>query len=77
MSFRKGAILVGYGEPLTLFKEPKTCKYCGKQGLYWYKHFGKWNLHHYADLADGKGFRFVLHKCGFTSDGKKINETRT
>ena len=71
--FKKGAILTGFGEPLTLFKEPKTCDRCGKGALYWSKHFGKWRLHHYADLDDGKGARFVLHRCGFTSDGKPIN----
>ncbi len=68
--FPKGAVLAGYGEPATLFKQQKKCQRCGYPALYWSKHSAGWRLHHYADLSDGKGARFVLHRCGLTSEGK-------
>lgn len=54
----------------------KVCGKCGKSFLFWHV----WNggdrpmhrLHHYADLGDGKGPRFILHRCGFTSSGDPI-----
>lgn len=53
-----------------VFHKPVTCNSCKYHFLFWKKHEGKWKLHHYADLSDGLGPRYVLHKCGFTSDGK-------
>lgn len=67
--FRKGAVLTGFGEPLTLFKAPQTCNRCGKPALYWAKYFGKWRLHHYA-VVDGGKPDFHLHRCGLRADGK-------
>lgn len=60
------------GKPLhpAILHRPKTCQRCGKHFLFWAQHDGDWRLHHYADLSDGKGPRYVLHRCGFTSDGK-------
>lgn len=60
------------GKPLhpMIFSDPKKCRSCGYAFLFWHKHDGKFRLHHYADLSDGEGPRFVLHRCGFTSDGK-------
>lgn len=64
MSYRLGMF-----EPETLFKVPTACKGCGYKALYWHKHDGKWRLHHYTNLSDGKGNRFVPHRCGFDSAG--------
>lgn len=63
--FRRGAVLVGFGEPITLFKKPITCRRCGCLALYWAKSNGRWLPHHAS--ADGK--RFILHRCGLTRDG--------
>ena len=66
--FPKGAILTGFGEPLTLFKEVKSCERCGCGALYWHKHYGKWRLHHYAALP-GEARKFIAHQCGKKADG--------
>lgn len=60
------------GKPVhpIVFGPPKKCARCGYHFLFWRKHEGSWRLHHFADLSDGKGARYVLHRCGFTSDGK-------
>lgn len=54
--------------PAVLHKQVK-CRRCERSFLFWHKVEGEWRLHHYADLADGQGPRFVLHRCGFNSDG--------
>lgn len=59
-----------YGLDARGLKETKTCNSCGYKALYWAKHEGKWRLHHWALLPSEKKPRFVLHRCGFTSDGK-------
>lgn len=61
---------VRYGLSPVALKQPKTCSRCGKPCLYWAKNDGRWRLHHWALLPDEKAPRFVLHRCGFTSDGK-------
>jgi len=67
--FPRGAILSGFGEPLTLFKKRTTCQKCGKPALYWQKVGGAWRLHHWAAI-NGKPPAFVLHRCGLSSEGK-------
>ncbi len=65
------------GKPLhpAVLKRPKICAKCGKGFLFWHKTntgVPHHRLHHYADLNDGKGPRYILHRCGFTSAGKPI-----
>jgi hypothetical protein len=51
-------------------EKPKTCQKCGKGWLFWQVINGAWRLHHYALLPGETEPGFVLHRCGFTSDGK-------
>ena len=55
----------GWGEPPTLFKKVIACHRCGCTPLYWAKSGGEWKPHHFR-LKTGK---FVIHQCGFKSDG--------
>lgn len=45
------------------------CRGCGKGGLHWLKVDGKWRLHHYTLFGDMPRPGYVLHRCGFQSDG--------
>jgi hypothetical protein len=65
------------GKPLHPVKvqRPRECRRCGKAFLFWHQHEGRHLLHHYADLDDGRGPRFILHRCGFTSAGVPIAGT--
>jgi hypothetical protein len=60
------------GKPLhpIYTQRPVGCRRCGYHFLFWHKHSGKWRLHHYALLPGEGAPRFVLHRCGYTSDGK-------
>ncbi len=59
-----------YGLSPIALKEPKKCNNCGYGWLFWRRHKGKWKLHHWTLLPGEKKPKFVLHRCGFTSDGK-------
>lgn len=59
-----------YGLSPIALKEPKTCNRCGSVFLFWRKHEGKWRLHHWTLLEGESKPKFVLHRCGFTSEGK-------
>jgi hypothetical protein len=51
-------------------ERPKACRQCGYHFLFWHQVDGVWRLHHYAMLPGKTAPEFVLHRCGFTSDGK-------
>ncbi len=69
-SFRRGAVLRGFGEPATLFKKVVACNRCGYPTLYWQQAGGKWRLHHWSCPTPDAKPQFVLHRCGLQSDGK-------
>lgn len=66
----RGGADVSYGLSPIALKTPKTCKSCGRGWLFWAKADSRWRLHHWAMLATDKRPRFILHRCGFTSEGK-------
>lgn len=63
------------GKPIhpAVFKHRVTCNRCGKGFLFWHRHDGEWRLHHWANLDDGKGPHYVLHRCGFDSAGQALS----
>lgn len=48
------------------------CRGCGKGALFWLHVGGKWRLHHYAMFGTMKRPGYVLHRCGFASDGAPL-----
>lgn len=67
---------VSYGLSPIALKEPKKCRQCGKGHLFWAKSEGRWKLHHWAMLETDRAPRFILHRCGFTSEGKPVPALR-
>jgi hypothetical protein len=53
------------------FGPPKACRRCGYSFLFWHKTDGNWRLHHYALLPGKDAPEYVLHRCGFKSDGTR------
>jgi len=71
-----GSILdTSYGMGRLGFKQPKKCRSCGYGGLYWGKEDNKWRLYHYTLLYTMKQPEFVLHRCGFKSDGTPVEKS--
>lgn len=64
---------IGYGLLPIALKTPKKCRGCGRGWLFWSKHEGRWRLHHWAMLKTDRAPRFILHRCGFTSEGKPVS----